>query len=213
MEQITEIAARLQPYVDAMTALCIEGRYAEYHIQNSSRSFSKRSFNRKTLKLWNIENAAGLRDVLDWFASDGMRKEFAETSGMLSVLSAEKRARQIEETEDPIQKHKLSVANQYVGRLSAGGIAAYDYSWGVFICCAARKMDYLTEEGKWDHIARFVGLAKESYSEWNDYMAGFAAGAVYSYGHKRVGYVADNQAVFAKLMFSRLSPFRKVRLS
>lgn len=213
MEQIKETALRLQPYVDAMTALCIGGRYADYHIQNPSRSYSKRSNIRKTLKLWEIENETNLKDALAWLTSHGLRKEFAELSGMLSVLSVENRARHIEETDDPIQKHKLSVIAQYLGRLPAGGIAAYDYSWAVFICCAAHKINYMTEQDKWDHIDRFVGLAKESYSEWNDYMAGFAIGAVYSFGHKRSGYVADNQRVFAKLMFSCLSPFRKVRLS
>lgn len=213
MQQTMELAGALQPYVDAMTALCIEGRYADYHVQNPRRVFSKTSHTRNTLKLWNIENAEGLKEALEWFVSGGMRKEFAELSVTLSVLKAEQRARYIEQTSDPVRRHKLSVADQYLGRLPAGGIAAYDCSWGVFICCAARQRVYLTEQEKWDYIGRFVGLAKENYSEWKDYMAGFAAGAAYSFGQKRGSYISDNQAVFAKLLRSRYSPFRKAALS
>ncbi|WP_339324383.1 DUF1266 domain-containing protein [Paenibacillus sp. FSL W8-0194] len=213
MQQTMELAGALQPYVDAMTALCIEGRYADYHVQNPNRVFSKTTDTRNTLKLWNIENADGLKEALEWFLAEGMRKELADLGGTLSVLKDEKRAGYIEETQDPVLRHKLSVANQYLGRLPAGGIAAYDCSWGVFISCAARKMVYLTEQERWDYVARFVALAKENYSDWNDYMAGFAAGAAYAFGQKRSSYISDNQAVFAKLLRSRFSPFRKVQLN
>ncbi|WP_028548586.1 DUF1266 domain-containing protein [Paenibacillus sp. UNC451MF] len=208
-----EASFTYKPFVDALTAMCIVGRDADYHVQNPNWIYTKRSYLRNLFKHWEIENADTLKENIKHSITIGQRKEFEDISCILSSLSEDGRLKYIEsETGDANRKYKLTIVNQYLGRMPSGGIAAVDYTWTVFKCCAGLKMDYLTEEEKWSNIGEVIQIVKSNYSNWKDYLVSFTVGSAFNSINRNSDYISENKAVLTKLFVSHSSPLRQAHL-
>jgi len=205
--------AVMQSWAYALTSMCIVGRDGDYFVQNPEFMFNNRTYLRNMFSFWNIENADALKQDIEWLLAEGIRKEYGEMSLILSTVADSERLRYIQsESADAKRKHQLSVVNQYLWRLPAGGVAAHDYSWAVFKCCAGVRLGYLKEEEKWDYVGRIVPMVKDAFSNWKDYLFGFSAGSAFNSMHLNANFVSESKVQYAKLLVSRHSPLQKVSL-
>ncbi|WP_282935557.1 DUF1266 domain-containing protein [Paenibacillus sp. RC67] len=202
-----------QPYIDALTAMCIVGRDGDYHVQNPNWIYSKRNYLRNFCNHWGVGSSDELKENISWSLKVGSRAEFADMSRTLSVLSESDRTRYIElEKDNPTQSYKLSIVNEYLGRMPAGGIAANDYAWVVFKCCAGYKMDYLTEEEKWTYLNEVIQTVKSRYSNWKDFLISFSVGSAFISVNQSADYISENKALLTKLLTSHYSPLWQANL-
>ncbi|WP_054975373.1 DUF1266 domain-containing protein [Paenibacillus sp. A3] len=211
---MTDTAARkaLNDYVEAMTSLCIVGKFGEYFLHNPEMLFERRSGLRGMFKFWDIADAQGLKQNLEWTITAGARKEFAELYNRLSSVSEAERASIGQNTDDPARKHMLSVVRQYLWRVPTAGIAAHDYSMAVFRACAGRKLGYLTEQEKWAYIGVVIPMVKGDFSSWKDYIYSFHIGAVFRSHLLNADYISENSILLTKLLFTRNDSFRRATL-
>ncbi|WP_179135892.1 DUF1266 domain-containing protein [Paenibacillus sp. 32352] len=201
------------PYVEALTAMCIVGRDGDYHVQNPEWIYSKRSFMRNMFAHWGVGSSDELKQNIEWSLATGQRKEFDDMTLLLSSLSEQDRMRYLESQKgDTAQSFKMSIVNSYLGRMPAGGIAANDYTWAVFKCCAGHKMDYLTEDEKWTYIGDIIQLVKSQYSNWKDYLISFTVGGAFNSTLQSSDYISENRAIITKLLVSDYSPLRQAIL-
>ncbi|WP_088833227.1 DUF1266 domain-containing protein [Paenibacillus tyrfis] len=211
---MTDTAAQkaMNDYVEAMTSLCIVGKFGDYFLHNPEMIFERRSILRGLFRFWNIENAEDLKQNIEWTIAEGARKEFAELYSRLSSVSEAERASIGHNTDDPTRKHRLSVVTQYLWRMPTAGIAAHDYSMAVYRACAGRKLGYLTEQEKWAYIEKVIPMVKEDFSSWKDYLYSFHVGAVFTSHLLNGDYVSENSVLLTKLLFSRNDSFRRATL-
>ncbi|MDO3676369.1 DUF1266 domain-containing protein [Paenibacillus ehimensis] len=211
---MTDTAARkiMNDYVEAMTSLCIVGKFGEYFLRNPEMIFERRSALRGLFKFWNIANTQELKQNVEWTIAIGARKEFGELYNWLSSVSEAERASIGQTTADPARKHQLSVVRQYVWRMPTAGIAAYDYSMAVFRACAGQKLGYITEQEKWAYIEEVIPLVKDDFSNWKDYLYSFNVGAVFTSRLLNADYISENGVLLTKLLFSRNDSFRRASL-
>ncbi|KEQ27459.1 DUF1266 domain-containing protein [Paenibacillus tyrfis] len=212
---MTDTAAQkaLNDYVEAMTSLCIVGKFGDYFLHNPEMIFERRSVIRGLFNFWSITDTQGLKQNLEWTIAEGARKEFAELYSRLTSVSEAERASIGHNTDDPTHKHRLSVVRQYLWRMPTVGIAAHDYSMAVYRACAGRKLGYLTEQEKWAYIEEVIPMVKKDFSSWKDYLYSFHVGAVFTSHLLNADYINENSVLLTKLLFSRNDSFRRASLS
>ncbi|WP_239617738.1 DUF1266 domain-containing protein [Cohnella mopanensis] len=203
-----------QLYIDALSAMCIVGKHGDYHVQNPNWIFTKRNYLRNLCQHWEVGNSDELKDNIKWSLSVGHRKEFEDMNLALSTQPESDRSHYIEmEKDNPTRRYKLSIVNDYLERMPPGGIAATDYTWAVFKCCAGFKLDYLTEEEKWKYINEIIAIIRSNYTNWKDFLISFTVGSAYTSLNRSADYISENKALLAKLLVSPYSPLRKVKLN
>lgn len=209
----TEAQTVLQNWANALTSMCIVGRDGDYYVQNPELMFDNRRYLRRLFTYWEIETGDALKQEIERLLSEGIRKEYEEMSLTMSTIADSDRLRYIQsESADAKRKYRLSIVNQYLWRLPDGGVAAHDYSWAIFKCCAGVKLDYIKEEEKWDCVGRIVPMVKDSFSSWKDYLYSFSVGAAFSSLQLNANFVSESKAQYAKLLVSQHSPLHKVNL-
>ncbi|TVY02062.1 DUF1266 domain-containing protein [Cohnella terricola] len=209
-----EVRQQLSLYIHALSSFCLKGHNPYPFAKNMHLIFENKSRLSQMLDQWEIDDSEKLKEKLDWFFQTGHRKEFRDSSMLLSGLSISERTAFIQSLPDGDPRTaKLIVSNHYFTRLPGEGIAAYDHSWCVYACCAGYELGYLTEEDKWRMVAVCVREARIAYSSWKDYAIGYAAGADFTESSSSLEYVNKNQDYLIKLLIAPDSPLRHISLS
>lgn len=208
-----EVRAQLALYGHAMSSLCMKGQMAFSLAKNMQAVFENKRRLQSALELWEIENSAALKAELQWLFETGVRKEFEDCQMLLSGLGDTERSGYLKSLPSgEAHTGKLHVATYYLSRLPVKGIAAFDYSWCVYLCCAGYRLGYLSEEDQWRIVAMCVRHARIAYSSWKDYTIGFAAGADFHQASSSLDHVKKYKDFFVKLLTAPESPLGQVNL-
>ncbi|WP_055106992.1 DUF1266 domain-containing protein [Paenibacillus ihumii] len=194
------------PYVHAVISLCSIGREVGYFVMNPKMQYKMWGRMRGFLKQQEIDNKELLAANIEWFLETGRREEFYRDSCYLSALSSTERSRYIDSQEDEQRKRQLMVVNRYLRGLFTGGIGAYDYSWTMLNCFAGREVGYLSDSEMWAYISRLIYLIKADFSDWDTYIASYAAGHQYLMQDQPYSFVSKNRKMIMQMMSSPLNP-------
>ncbi|WP_028548584.1 DUF1266 domain-containing protein [Paenibacillus sp. UNC451MF] len=200
-------------YVNALSSFCMKGQMA-YSLANKMHMvFENKTRLRNALELWRIDDPRSLRATLQWLFDTGIRKEFEDYRMLLSGLTESERNPYLQSLpEGERRTRRLLVANYYLMRLPAEGIAAFDHSWCVYLCCAGYHLGYLTEEDKWRIVAMSLQNARESYTNWKEYLISYAAGADFFDATPSLDYVKNYNGFLIKLLTGAESPLTGLNL-
>ncbi|XOK58549.1 DUF1266 domain-containing protein [Paenibacillus elgii] len=208
-----EVRAQLALYGHAMSSLCMKGQMAFSLAKNMQAVFENKRRLQSALELWEIEDSAALKAELQWLFETGVRKEFEACQMLLSGLADTERSGYLQSLPTgEVHTGRLHVVAYYLSRLPVKGIAAFDYSWCVYLCCAGYHRGYLSEEDQWRIVAMCVRHARIAYASWKDYIIGFAAGADFHQASPSLDHAKKYKDFFVKLLTAPESPLRQVNL-
>ncbi|MBW7477557.1 DUF1266 domain-containing protein [Paenibacillus oenotherae] len=206
-----KIRAKLQPYINALASPLFIESTSDYYLIQPELILNHAKDLGKLLDSWGLDTDDDPADNIDWFVEEGHRASFRHNCNTLARMKESERNPFIASIkDDALARHKLEIAHQYLQRMPSGGIAAFDYSWIVFKCCAGFTLGYLTESDKWRYIAQVYDMLEKSYSNSHDYMLGFAVGCIYNSSNLSSDYVRRNKAAIHKLLSSKQSPLNRV---
>ncbi|WP_282935555.1 DUF1266 domain-containing protein [Paenibacillus sp. RC67] len=207
------VRRQLALYVNALSSFCMKGQMA-YSLANKMHMvFENKTRLRNALELWGSDDQHSIRPTLQWLFDTGLRKEFQDYRMLLSGLTERERSRYLQELPEKERRtNRMRVANYYLTRLPMEGIAAFDHSWCVYLCCAGYHLGYLTEDDQWRIAAMSLSDARKSYSTWNEYLISYAAGADFFDASPSLDYVKNYNGFLIKLLTGAESPLAGLNL-
>lgn len=135
-----------------------------------------RKFLKKELKKWDIEDAADLRNTINWLITQGRREEFDQLRNELTPLSEKTRNKYIK---DHPNYGKLYLANYGLKILPHSGIAAYDTAWSIYLCRVGKALGLLSKHEASEFMFKAAKLAQQSYDDWNEFFNAFHLGSYF----------------------------------
>ncbi|WP_172250634.1 DUF1266 domain-containing protein [Saccharibacillus deserti] len=131
--------------------------------------------------LWQVENAADLRELAERFWSGLDNPEFQQIRLFFSGLTRAERSSDLAaRTPGSVRGREGYVVNLYMDRLPPAGIAAWDLGRLAFYIRCARLARYINEQEEAAYLLHNAVRARFSYRNWADYAVAYMAGCQFS---------------------------------
>ncbi|EST56602.1 protein chain release factor A [Brevibacillus panacihumi W25] len=179
----------LEMYFRCLSSFCNDSLLTNYYLLYEFHPIERWLRNhllKQALVLWDIKDAASLKERIRWLLDDGGRMEYKELHHQLLALTEAARRRYIETAEDDLKHAKRKVVHTFLPQLPSGEIAAFGGGWAIYLSRVGLAYGYLTKEEAWIYKIEAARYIQQHYSSWGEYITAIAAGNIFKSSDKQM---------------------------
>lgn len=166
---------------------------------------------KERLKFLKIQNPEDLKSRANWFLNTGFRKDFNQMIYFLKGLLPKDRKDYIDSLSKNDERYKkLFIADYYMNRLPLSTVTAYDYAWYCCLYFAGNEFGYIKDCDLWEIVRKAVVHIQRSYSDWEEYVTAYLAGAQFHTLDTEFNFIKNNSKFFERYFLDPKSPVNKI---